>query len=140
MNGCLRGMLLVFFCVVLFVFAFPYWPELEYFFLPARLKQVLPHPTWACGDSGCAAILTSAYQVPVSHEEQQNGIEERWCLRYTRVRSHTGKMAWYFRWAYQTGIRAFQVVEKQKGRYTWADAGEYNRQDERYQIYCSSIL
>jgi hypothetical protein len=106
-------LLFVFFFVGLFIFAFPYRPELEYFFVPARVKQFIFPPT-----RGYAAFQISAYQVPVSQEEQQNGIEERWCLSYTGVPAHTGRMATYFRWAYQNGIRKFRVVDKQNGKYS----------------------
>lgn len=103
--------------ITLFVICFPYWPELEHAMLPRAIQRVVGRPAWACGDSGCAKILVRAYPVALSASDRAAGITERWCVSYTRVRSHTGRMARNFRWAYQTGQRVRHVVEKQAGGY-----------------------
>ena len=98
---------------VLFITCFPYWPELEHAMLPGTIQRLVGVPTWGCGDSACAAILVRAYPVSLSTLDQTAGITERWCVSYTQVRRHRGRMAPYFRWAYQTGQRIKYVVEKQ---------------------------
>ena len=109
--------------IILFIICYPYWPELEHAMLPRTLQRLVGVPTWGCGDSSCAAILVRAYPVSLSPLDQTEGITERWCVSYTRVRSHSGRMARYFRWAYQTGERVRNIVQKRGGTYegVWDD-------------------
>jgi hypothetical protein len=108
---------------ILFVVCFPYWPEIEHVLLPRTLQQLVGEPTWGCGDSACAAILVRAYPISLSARERTEGITERLCVGYTRVRKHRGYMAPYFRWAYQTGRRVRYIVQKRDGTYerVWDD-------------------
>lgn len=123
------------FLTAMFLVRFPYRPEVEYFFLPSDIKQIVV-PTWACGDSACAAINVVGYQIPISLADQQQGVTKRWCLSYTRIRRHKGRLAPYFLWAYQTARPVTQVIQMQHAQLTIYQESDLEPADATYQNYC----
>ena len=123
------------FLTAMFMICFPYRPEVEYFFLSSHIKQIVD-PSWACGDSACAAINVVGYQIPISLADQQQGVTKRWCLSYTRIRRHKGRLAPYFLWAYQTARPVTQVIQMQHEQLIIYQESDLELADATYQKYC----